>query len=637
MFQVMRRGFAIVLLVVLSLARAAVARADEQRAWVRAIPDRTTWDRYSKRVGSDELGKFIIDVKTDDIYFIDVNLFNIHADFVLGVLLKQPWTAENIREYNKNYERVKPRFILGYLAHHLKIDKWTYSFWEGDKIDAPTIVRVRKRIAKPFFVQDLSYRPDSPAQEKQAKDVAKAGIPVLTNDQIYQSASYQAFNKGTAVGRFKVVPAGTPYESLTFDRGDIVLLQESYPDITVVAGILSTTFSTPLSHVNLRAGAWRIPNAGNKKARELYGALDGKVVYYEVTDTAMTLREATAAEIEAFKNRMAARRHVDLPPADLKNRRFAMLDRMRAADVVVYGTKAANLGEIVCAKVGVNVPMGFGIPFYWFDQHIKRNGLDKKVDAMLADARWAKDAAWRKSALEELRAAIKAAPIDPALLDALYKRVRVKLGGKGVFVRSSTNSEDLPGFNGAGLYDTVPNVVGKANLGEAVKAVWASVWTSRAVEEREAFGIDHKQVYAGVLVQIGVNATAAGVLVTSNLFDATDENGFTINAKFGLGMKVVDGVKVPEQIVFDADNDGTKIISRSDDATMLVFDDKGGIKEVPAPAGQVILTEERAKRLVQQVQKLMPLFQKVLPLDCEWVLEGETMWIVQARPYVGPH
>src|SRR5262245_54917247 len=120
----MRRVLAIVPLMFLlvTAARPPRASAEEQRAWVRAVPDKATWDRYSKRVGSDELGKFIIDVKTDDIYFIDVNLFNIHADFVLGVLLKLPWTAENIREYNKNYERVKPRFILGYLAHHLKID-----------------------------------------------------------------------------------------------------------------------------------------------------------------------------------------------------------------------------------------------------------------------------------------------------------------------------------------------------------------------------------------------------------------------------------------------------------------------------------------------------------------------------------
>jgi phosphoenolpyruvate synthase/pyruvate phosphate dikinase len=205
-----------------------------------------------------------------------------------------------------------------------------------------------------------------------------------------------------------------------------------------------------------------------------------------------------------------------------------------------------------------------------------------------------------------------------------------------VFVRSSTNSEDLPGFNGAGLYDTFPNVVGKKAIGEALKGVWASVWTLRAVEEREAFGIDHKQVYGGVLVQVGVNATAAGVLVTKNLWDVSDDHSFTINAKFGLGMRVVEGQKVPEQIIFDPGNDGTKIISRSDDPVMLKFDENGGIVAVPVPPGEgVILTEQRAKVLATEVQQVITVFEQGTPLDIEWVLEGEKVWIVQARPYVG--
>jgi len=189
--------------------------------------------------------------------------------------------------------------------------------------------------------------------------------------------------------------------------------------------------------------------------------------------------------------------------------------------------------------------------------------------------------------------------------------------------------------SGAGLYDTVPNVVGKEALGQAVKTVWASLWNLRAVEERTAFGIDHRQVFAGVLIQIGVSATAAGVLVSTNLWDRSDAGGFTINAKWGLGMRVVEGQKVPEQIIFDATNDGTKIISRSDDPVMLTFDVHGGIQEVPSPpGGGVILTEERAKRLVTAVRRFMPLF-KAKVLDVEWVLEGERVWIVQARPYVG--
>ena len=92
---------------------------------------------------------------------------------------------------------------------------------------------------------------------------------------------------------------------------------------------------------------------------------------------------------------------------------------------------------------------------------------------MLSDPRFGKDAAWRKTALEDMRKAILAAPIDPAVLDMVYKRVRLKLGGKGVFVRSSTNAEDLSNFSGAGLHDTLPNVKGHDPVCNAIKFVWA--------------------------------------------------------------------------------------------------------------------------------------------------------------------
>jgi hypothetical protein len=612
------------------------AAASEHRAWVRELGDRATFERYSRVVGGDRFGKFIIDVKTNDIYFIDVNLFKMHADFVLGVLLKQAWTEENVREYNRNYERDKPRFILGYLTDHGKVKKMTFSFWEGDKIDAAGVVRVKKKLDDSFYAsKQLYFRPDSPAQEKVAAEVKRRGVRIIDNDAIYRESDFQAFNKGQAVGTLVVVPRGTPYESLVFDRNEIVILQEAYPDITPVAGIVSTVFSTPLAHVNLRATAWGIPNAGYVHAYRDYAGLDGKVVVLEVSDRGHTLRAATAEEVRAFRERVDRIKNVPIPDADLTTGRFAMLTRIRATDVIRYGAKTANLGEIVTAGLPVvAVPAGFGIPFRYYAEHMRRHQLDRKVEALLADGRFRTDAAWRKAELEKLQAAIRAAPIDPALLDALYKRVKLKLGGAGVFVRSSTNAEDLDGFNGAGLYDTVPNVRGKKALGEAVKHVWASVWNFRAVEERSLFGIDHRKVYGGVLVQVAVAATAAGVLVTDNLFNEEEHNSFTINAKWGLGIRVVEGTRIPEQIVFDTSNNGTKIISRSSDSTMLVFDDKGGVREVPVPPGSVILSEERAQRLAEAVKAFIPLFPPGRPLDVEWVLEGEKIWIVQARPYV---
>jgi hypothetical protein len=158
----------------------------EQRTWVKAIPDDAVWRSYSKTVGSDQLGKCIIDVKTNDIYFFDVNLFTIHADFVFKILTKQEWNYENVRDYNLNYERSKPKFILCYLTHHLKIDTWTFSFWDGDKIGADDVLRVKQRLAQTFFIKDLAFRPDSPMQQTVAVAVARPGLATITNDQIYK-------------------------------------------------------------------------------------------------------------------------------------------------------------------------------------------------------------------------------------------------------------------------------------------------------------------------------------------------------------------------------------------------------------------------------------------------------------------
>ena len=311
---------------------------------------------------------------------------------------------------------------------------------------------------------------------------------------------------------------------------------------------------------------------------------------------------------------------------------------MRASHIKTYGAKAANLGEIVHAKLpGVNVPPGFGIPIYYYAQHMRQSGLAKEVASMLAHPRWKTSAAYRKRVCDELRAKIEAAPIDARLLEAAWAKVETDLGARGVFVRSSTNVEDLEGFNGAGLYDTVANVKSKDDLGAAIKHVWASLWKVTAVEERSLFGIDDRGAYASVFVQVGMNAEAAGVLITANMFDPEDTSSYTINAKRGLGLRVVAGTTVPEQILFDTSNQGTRIISRSDDPTMLVFDEKsGGLKEVPNDNKGVILTEHRARTLSKVAGEIWPLFHwsKRYPADIEWLFIGDQVWIVQSRPYM---
>lgn len=615
------------------------------RVWQPTVPDYTAWTHLAKPMRTAEFSKFIIDVQTNKIYFVDAHVFALHVDFVLDVLLKQAHNRENIIAYNLNYEAVKPHFILGYLTHYPQEEnaqhRWVFSFWEGDKITAPMVAQVASRLKESFFAPNVSFRPDSPEQELVAQQAAALGVPIVTNGELYKQSSFQAFNTGTATGRLKIVPATARYEDLDFQAEDIVILQESYPDITPVAGIITTRFSTPLAHVSLRATAWGIPNAVFPKAIEDFSALNGKIVTYRVTESGLSVRLARATERTRLAAKQKVKKKVTVPQADLHSRALLDIAWMQAADVQRYGTKAVNLGVILQAMrqrsraatlQRVRIPTGFGVPFYYYVQHLHQYGLDAHLVALQKDPRYT-DKVWRKQAFADFRAAIIAAPLAQTTRQLIVEKWQTQLAGKGVFVRSSTNAEDLRGFNGAGLYDTLPNITTEIALEAAVKQVWASLWNWRAVEERAHFGIADTQVYPAVLIQTAVPATAAGVLLTTDIW-GHQPNNFTINAKWGLGMRVVEGQKMPEQVIYDTVNQGVRIISRADERSMLVFSAEGGVQEKAIPIGQPILTEARARKIGEAAQLVVAAFSADSALDIEWVLEGEKVWIVQARPYV---
>jgi phosphoenolpyruvate synthase/pyruvate phosphate dikinase len=109
--------------------------------------------------------------------------------------------------------------------------------------------------------------------------------------------------------------------------------------------------------------------------------------------------------------------------------------------------------------------------------------------------------------------------VDPAFGAALDLRVAESFGQAKVRLRSSTNAEDLPGFSGAGLYESLSAYgSGTARASARIREVWASVWTFRAFEERQFWNIDHRAMRMGIAVNLAVDDEVAnGVLITQNL------------------------------------------------------------------------------------------------------------------------
>jgi hypothetical protein len=609
--------------------------APAQRMFVPKLGDAATFESYSKEIGGERFAKFVVDLHTDAIYYFDVNVYAVHKDFIFQELYKKPKTKEAVRVFDKNYTEKKTDFLMCYLVHHLSQDQWTFAFWDGDRATSEHVRHAYKRMKESFFLGDkVKFRPDSNYQENVAKKTPD--VPFILNDQLYKLQAYAAFNKGTAVGTLRMVPPDVPESELVFQPDEIVVLHSTLSDITPVAGIISETFSTPLAHVNLRAKGWKIPNIGLKEATKKLAELAGKTVFFEAKDTDYTLRAATDAEIAEQKAKTEKRKKVVPPKADLAAAELTTLDKMNADDVHRFGAKAANLGVIMAANVPkVQVPPGFGIPYRYYDQHLKQNKIDAQIAAALGDAAFQNDAGARKPKLAAIKKAILDAPLDAELCSKIGAALEALAAtDKGVFVRSSHNAEDLDDFSAAGVYDTVPNVLGKDAVCKAVKEVWGSIWKPTAFEARKLAGIDEALVFGGVLVQVGVNATAAGVLVTVHPTDPSDEKNYTINAKSGLGIAVVDGRKVPESLLVSWYNHGIRVLSRSDEDTKLVFDDNGGVHEVPNPAkGKPVLTNQMAIRLVDAAHRLTKVF-KNPKLDIEWVFAGDDMYIVQTRPLV---
>ncbi len=569
---------------------------------------------------------FVIDRQNKNrIYYVNTKLYKFHKDFVNGTYLS---LERGQVFFENNYLKANRRFILGTIAYQTPVRKWTFEFWEGDLVPPDQIKLTFDVINRTFFTP-VSFKPNSSRQETAS---ANLGVARVLQTEISKEQDYQPLNVAKGLGRIHIIPKLD--EHVEIGENEILVLDEVPVQLPSVAGIITTKPSTPLSHVNLLAKGWGIPNAYIKNAQELFKQYDGWWVEFDARRDAYSIKRADKSALDEYQARLKQRLDLMKPRSDLSVTRLASLREQRRTSSIAYGAKSANLGELIRARLpGFNVPPGFTIPFFYYDQFLKQNKLDDAVYAMLNDQKFVHDPAYRRQFLTRLRDQIRQGKMDAKLSADVLRRWRTELAGHGVFARSSTNSEDLPNFNGAGIYSSMPNLKNEDQLIDGIKAVWASVWNFEAYEARERAGIDHTKVFMAVLVQEGINSESSGVMITTDPFNRDNKNAIYISAKRGLGIKVVEGQRIAEQVVFLPRANAVQVLTRSEEDSLLTFDESGGVKEVPIGMERTVLSDAVIRRLAAAGQNIKRLFDG-RDQDIEWAFMNGQIYIVQARPYI---
>ena len=570
---------------------------------------------------------FVIDRKDNNkIYYVNKKRYRFHKDFVNGTYL----SLERGREFfENNYLNPKRRFILGTIAYQTPLRRWTFEFWEGDLVPADQIQLTYDIINKTFFVP-VAYKPNSLRQDEASQSLA--GMQRILQSDIAKEQEYQALHIAKGLGRIHIIQKLDDHVEI--GANEILVLDEVPVQLPPVAGIITSQPSTPLSHINLLAKGWGIPNAYIKNAKELFKQYDGWWVSFETLREKYTIKRADMDQLREYQRRQAQRLDVMKPRFNLDETRLLDLAQQRARSSLAFGGKSANLGEVLNARLpSIVVPPGFTIPFHYYDEFIKRNKLDDTIFGLLNDQKFVHDPAYRRGQLASLREKIEGSEFDPALRQKVLQKVAREYAGKGLFVRSSSNSEDLPNFSGAGLYTTVPNVRGDEELIDAIRKVWASLWNFEAYEARERASVDHSKIFMAVLLQEGINSESSGVMITTDPFDRENGGAIYISAKRGLGIKVVEGQRIAEQIIFRPRTNAIQVLTRSAEDSLLTFDEKGGVKEVPITGDRVVLTDDVIRRLVRAAAAIKRIF-AARDQDIEWAYMKGQIYIVQSRPFI---
>lgn len=492
----------------------------------------------------------------------------------------------------KTYDTHDKQFIAGsiqtYYVDGKKEPLYGIQFWPEDVIKGAGIVQAVRIVRQRFRIEGAKVGFVATGAQQViggfASELKALGVQPYTLDEVLGSIDFIPLNQGEAWGFLRMFPTDPDNLAAT----DIPVFKELPLDLTVVAGTITKAYQDPTSHVNLKSKERGTPNMVLRTANPEHAVLAplvDKPVHLVVGNEGYQIEASTEAEVRAKLAAKLAKPWVRLPYAPTSELpSYAEMCPKSASRCVEltrrYGGKAAMLGFLTSAPVlgrtsdagslsaryGYDIaPRGFGVPFKLyrsFVEHPPNQALREKLDELVEKEKAGKLSPKTRGALaKEVRELFYVAEFPPGMVATVEKRLREVLPGvKKIKVRSSANAEDMPNFDGAGLYssfsanlskkdnadgsckvvvDGVKLKVKPKTVGCAMKGVFASVWNKRAIEERSFARLDHATALMGIAIVPKYDLDspiAANSVVVTRVINSQNVFGYTFATQHKNGL-----------------------------------------------------------------------------------------------------
>ncbi|AKA68226.1 PEP/pyruvate-binding domain-containing protein [Clostridium scatologenes] len=307
--------------------------------------------------------------------------------------------------------------------------------------------------------------------------------------------------------------------------------------------------------------------------------------------------------------------------------RYVLPLAYKQATLEMVGGKGISLSKLLTA--GIPVPDGFNVTTSSYQIFVEKNHIQPHINKLLDGIDFN-----NTSQLEDVSTQIGILFHNGEMPEEVSASIKISYAGLGniaVAIRSSATLEDLHDASFAGQQETYLNIQGENEVLAAVKRCWASLWTARAIAYRVKKDIKQEVVALAVVVQKLVFSDASGVMFTLNPINGR-RGEMIINAAWGLGEAVVSSLVTPDTIVVDKNLERIVSYEAANKERMTVRT-SDGTEEILVPERlrkKHALSWNQVMQLTQLGKKIEKDYQ--MPMDVEWALEKDKLYIVQARP-----